>query len=457
MPPARAQAGTEVATCQHSDSTGNDPVSDRRLTTTGVMATYGQTLRVAFLSVFVTLVVAPIAMLPYRADDTINRTNGAFSWSADFHGLVKLNRDWIRDEGRFFPGGSIYGLPMWHLLDTRAAYLTYLVLLNLACFALVAFVCFRVTRSADITVIAVIAFGACMQIRWWWFDGLSSFAGLIPYTIVLTVLSGLGVAQYLRTGQRWWLIPTALAWTLVITTYEVILLLLPAIAALLFVVNQGRTKRQWTWALAPLVIPAVAEFLISIYLRSLTPSNIPAYEINRHGPVGITFLKQLTAALPSSQYWLGGTPKGIHLGPTLSVLLVVTLALPAFLVWRPHFAVKAIPLRISAGLTFAGAWVWLVPSLLTGLTKRWQDELIFGQGYIYLPYEYVGIALIAAGVTGLLAGMHRSRGVRIAVVSLLALFLIGTALTVESNILYAGQYVIGPQNSDLPATSFWAR
>jgi hypothetical protein len=416
------------------------------------MATYGQALRAVFLSVLVTLVVAPIAMLPYRGDDTINRTHGAFSWSADFHASVKLNQDWIRNEGRFFPGGSIYALPIWHLLDTRAAYLTYLVLLNLACFALVAFVCFRVTRSVDITVIAVIALGACMQIRWWWFDGLSGFAGLIPYTIVVTVLSGLGVAQYLRTGRRWWLVPTALAWTLVITSYEVIILLLPAIVVLLFVANRGRTKKQWTWALAPLVIPAAAEFLISIYLRSQTPSNIPAYTIDRNGPVGITFLKQLTAALPSSQYWLGGTPKGTHLSPTLSVMLVLALALPAFLVWRPHFAVKAIPLRISAGLTFAGAWVWLVPSLLTGLTKRWQDELTFGQGYIYLPYEYVGLALIAAGFTGLLAGMHRSRGTRTVIVAMLAIFLIGCVLTVESNILYAGQYVPGPQSSNLPAT-----
>jgi len=452
MPTVRVPAGSDKSVRQQSDSPHDHPVGDRSLTATGIMATYGQALRVAFLSVLVTLVVAPIAMLPYRADDTINRTHGAFSWSADFHGYVKLNRDWIRNEGRFFPGGSIYALPIWHLLDTRAAYLTYLVLLSLACFALVAFVCFRVTRSVDITAIAVIALGACMQIRWWWFDGLSGYAGLIPYTIVLTVLSGLGVAQYLRTGRRWWLVPTALAWTLVITSYEVIILLLPAIVVLLFVANQGRTKKQWTWALAPLVIPAVAEFLISIYLRSQTPSNIPAYTMNRDGPVGITFLKQLTAALPSSQYWLGGTPKGTHLSPALLVMLVLALALPAFLVWRPHFAVKAIPLRISVSLTAAGAWVWLVPSLLTGLTKRWQDELIFGQGYIYLPYEYVGLALVAAGVTGLLSGLPRSRGARTAVVAILAILLVGCAITVESNILFAGQFVPGPQNSNLPAT-----
>lgn len=416
------------------------------------MITSVRSLRTVFLSVLATLVVAPIAMLPYTADDTINRTWGSFSWSKSLDTFLKLQRDWIRDEGRFFPGGSIYSVSMWHLMDTRATYLTYVVLLNLACLALVGLVCLRVTRSVDVAAIGVITLGACMQIRWWWFDGMSSFAGLIPYTIVLTILSGLGAAQFLRTGRRWWLIPTAVAWTLVITAYEVTLLMLPAMIVLLVVAIRGRDRRQWTWALAPLVIPAVAQLVTSFYLRSQTPAHIPAYEINRNGPVGLTFLKQLIAALPSSQHWLGGTPKGIHLSPTLSMILVLALALPAFLAWRPSFAAKAIPRRLSVGLIAAGAWAWFVPSLLTGLTSRWQNELILGQGYIYLPYEYVGIALISAGIAGLFSGKPRSRGARTAVVTMLALLLIGCALTVGSNIIYAGQFVPGPQNSELPPT-----
>ena len=416
------------------------------------MITSGRGLRVALISVLTTLVVAPISMLPYAADDLINRTWATFSWSKSWDSVVTLQRSWMFEQGRFFPGGSLYGVPMWHLLDTRATYMTYLVLLNLACLALVGFVCLRVTRSLDVTVIGVVALGACMQIRWGAFDGLSSFAGLVPYTIVLTILSGLGAAQLLHTGRRWWLIPTAIAWTLAITAYEVSLLMFPAMIVLIVVANRDRDRRQWTWALAPLVIPAIAEAAISVYLHSGATAVAPAYEINLGGPVGSTFLKQFTAALPSSQYWLGGTPEGIHLSPTLSVMLVLAVALPAFLVWRSRFAAKAIPLRLSVGLVVAGSWAWLVPSLLAGITLRWQEELIFGQGYVYLPYEYVGIALISAGIAGLLSGMHRSRGVRTAVVAMLALVLVGCALTAGSNILYAGQFVPGPQNSDLPAT-----
>ena len=403
----------------------------------------------AFITVLTTLVVAPFAMLPYAADDTINRTWATFSWSTSWDAVVRLQRSWMFEQGRFFPGGSLYGVPMWHLLDTRAAYLTFVVLLNLACLALVGLACLGVTRSVDVTVIGVVSLGACMQIRWWSYDGLSSFSGLVPYTIALIILSGLGAAQFLRTNRRWWLIPTAVAWTLTITAYEVSLLMLPAMIVLLVVANRGRDRKQWMWALAPLVIPAIAESAISAYLhvRAMNVAHVviaPAYTIDLHGPVGSTFLKQLTAALPSSQYWLGGTPTGVHLAPTLSVMLVLALALPAFLLWRPRFAFEAIPNRLSVGLIVAGGWAWLVPSLLAGITRRWQEELIFGQGYVYLPYEYVGVALIFAGVAGLLSGMPRSRGVRISVVAMLALVLIGCAITVGSNILYAGQFVPGP-------------
>jgi len=410
------------------------------------MITSGRGLRVAFISVLTTLVVAPIAMLPYAADDQINRTWATLSWSASWDSVVRLERSWMFEQGRFFPGGALYGVPMWHLLDTRAAYMTYLVLLNLACLALVGFVCLRVTRSEDVAVIGVVALGACMQVRWQGFDGLSSFGGLVPYTILLTILSGLGAAQLLRSDRRWWLIPTAIAWTLAITAYEVSLLMLPAMIVLLVVAYRGRERRQWIWALAPLVIPAIAEFGISAYLhlRAMTATHVvvaPAYTIDLSGPVGSTFLKQLTAALPSAQFWLGGTN---HLSPTLAAMLVVAIALPAFLAWRPGFAAKAIPLRLSVGLIAAGTWAWLVPSLLTGITRRWQEELIFGQGYICLPYEYVGIALISAGIAGLLAGVPRSRGARIAVLAIFALALIGCAISASSNILYAGNFVPGP-------------
>ena len=103
--------------------------------------------------------------------------------------------------------------------------------------------------------------------------------------------------------------------------------------------------------------------------------------------------------------------------------------------------------RIAVALLCAGAWAWVVPSLLAALTFRWQQELIPGQGYIYLPYEYVGVAMVVAGAVALLAGPDRPRWMRTTATVVLAVLLIGAVVAIASNIAFAGALVPGPANA----------
>lgn len=92
----------------------------------------------------------------------------------------------------------------------------------------------------------------------------------------------------------------------------------------------------------------------------------------------------------------------------------------------------------------AGSWAWVVPSLLASVTQRWQSDLIWGQGYVYLAYEYAGVALLASGAFCLLAGHDRPRSMRCIAVAVFALALVACAITVSSNLVFAGQFVPGP-------------
>jgi hypothetical protein len=93
----------------------------------------------------------------------------------------------------------------------------------------------------------------------------------------------------------------------------------------------------------------------------------------------------------------------------------------------------------------AGAWAWIAPSALAAITVRWQTELVFGRGYIYLAYEYVGVALVAAGGATLLARPSRGRVARVCLAVAFALALVGIALAISSNMAYAARFVPGPQ------------
>ena len=399
-------------------------------------------LRPALLSVLITFTLVPIVALPYTADDTVNR-----NWPTEPLGVavdagVRLSREWMTTQGRFFPGGAIYGITMWNILDSRIAYMTYLVLLGILVVGLVAYLVFRATRSALLGAFAAVTLGACMQVRFGGaFDGLASFGGLVPYTLVLVLTASLLTAHVLRGGSRWFLIPSAVIWSLAITAYEVSLLMLPAILLLLYVTGPPLQRwRRWVWATLPLTIPAALQLGVTLWLRRREFAPAPAYQVNLDGPIGTTFGKQFTAALPFAQEGWAGVP----VNATLSVLLALGIGLPLILAWQPwRICAPVIHDRVGIGMMAAGLWAWTIPAILAGVTARWQAELVWGQGYVYLPYQFVGFTLMLTGLALLLWTRANQPWARTAFTIIFVVMVIGCAVTAGVNILAAGAYVPG--------------
>ena len=400
-------------------------------------------LRPALLSILITFTFVPIMGLPYTADDGVNRNWPTVGFGEAISEAIRLQRTWIFEQGRFFPGGSIYALSMWNIFDSRVAYMTYLALLGMLVVALVGYLTWRACGSGQVAALAVVATGACMQVRFGYLDGIASFGGLVPYTIVLTLISALLAAHILRGGSRWYALPIVVLWSLAITAYEVSLLMLPAVLLMLLVTGPSLRKRAlWLWAGLPLVVPAALQLGITFYLRRRELPLAPAYQIDLGGPVGTTFGKQFTAALPFAQQGIADAP----INWTVSIFLILVLAVPVVLTWRPWLSTPVtIPQRVSIGLMAAGLWAWVVPSVLAAVTVRWQGELFWGQGYIYLPYEFVGFGLVLAGVGTLLRANAHRPWARIAFVVLFACLVAGCAVTAGVNIVGVGSIVPGPQ------------
>ena len=93
-------------------------------------------LRAAVFGILVCFVLAPVAALPYRTDDSINRNWPLRPLGDQFGEVMDLVVAWMQNQGRFFPGSALYGLMVWNGLPSRAAYATYLALLGLACIGL---------------------------------------------------------------------------------------------------------------------------------------------------------------------------------------------------------------------------------------------------------------------------------------------------------------------------------
>lgn len=413
----------------------------------GLLGALGR-LRLVLISVMVTLALAPIAFVPYAGDDTFNRGWARLSWGGAIDEGLALMHAWMTNQGRFFPGSAFYTIAMWRIFDSRIAYALWVIILNLAILALVAFICLRLTRSRDVALIGVATAAACMQLRWWAADGLNGFGGLVPWTLMLTLVTAVGMAHVVRGGDRRWMIPVSIAWLLAITGYEVSLLMLPGILACLVLAFPGCPRARWLWSASPIILLATAQVVVSGILRSQASGLAPAYQTDLGGPVAATFARQFLAALPSAQHWLGVVPPEGSILTTATVLILAALAVPTFLAWRwrQPFDAADVPRRRSVSLIVAGAWAWVVPSALAAITVRWQEQLELGQGYIYLMYEYVGIALIVAGAASLVARPARPRWATFALILVFALAIVGVALTIASNVAFAGQFVPGPSD-----------
>ena len=95
----------------------------------------------------------------------------------------------------------------------------------------------------------------------------------------------------------------------------------------------------------------------------------------------------------------------------------------------------------------AGLWFWLVPSVLAGITVRWQTDLVWGQGYIYLAYEFVGVGMVLTGIAAIIRTYAPRPWARVAFAVFFGLVLVACVLAAGENILNVGTIVPGPASA----------
>lgn len=385
---------------------------------------------------------------PYATDDIHNRNWALLSPLAAIREAHSLVLGWMTSQGRFFPGGSIYGLPVWQIFDSRVSYKLYLVLLNMALVSALALLIRRYLGRRDLSVIAALVLIASMQFRYF-YEGFFGFAGLVPFTVLLVLIATAGLCRARTTGRLIWAALAALPWLWAMTAYEVSFLMMPAILAVVCSVP-ARTPRSSMGSLGFLITPWAAVALIALWLRSRpTLGAAPAYTINLNGPVSETFLEQLSAALPSAQYLFGAVPISQGLNLTVAGVLAFVLGLPLILAFVRPVVARPVSDRRFGALVFAGAWALIVPALLASITVRWQTELFFGQGYIYLVYQSVGLAILVAALLARFAPANDSIASRTTVITVLLIGISLSLMTISSNLMYAEQWIPGPHGPDL--------
>lgn len=341
---------------------------------------------------------------PYRNDDLIDRnirttlrelhmSLGAYIWSG--HIVPFIERD-----ARFDPVLWAWTLTVFDVFDNRNSYKLVVGLVLLLALVAVALCVAAIARSWLPGAAFVLIVAGTLQVRPW-SDGMGSFAGDIALTLALTF--GAVLVLLTRPGVRWTVLAGVL-YLLALFSYEYMLLFAPALAFIVFV-----RRRDWRPLLA-IAIPAAISVSIDISMRVFgNPHPVPEYALSwRPHLILETFAKQFLAALPLSQWWLGHAVAMPPIAGTLIVTSAVIVGLPVLVgMYSLAGSLGSIAERTLGLCALLGAWIWVTSSILVALTERWQTGIPWGQGYVPVVFEYVGLALCLLALWGLLD--HRLR------------------------------------------------
>jgi hypothetical protein len=348
----------------------------------------------------------PVLGTPYVADDIPNSQRSA-GLVATRESLIdftfRLTRQWINNEGRFFPVSVFENAFLFHTVHSRFLYkslqLTFVMLLACSLAALVQLL----TRNWRLALLAIVFFGAALQVRFW-YDPTISFGLLLPSTGIKALFAlcfvVLGVRSKKTINTVLYLGAAALLWCLALMQYEVVILL-SSIAVLIGIHENGATRLKRILGALSLIMPSVFFLLISRLIRSGVVAS-PAYATNLDLSIVFRTLKyQVLGAIPLSVPYsridkrlaVGGSIA--HLSLLQILFCIVMIAVVAYIIWGityPTFRTRF--LLLSSGIIFL-----ILPAVPTSLSVRWQSEV--GPGHAYLPVmlQYLGASLLLILIT----------------------------------------------------------
>jgi hypothetical protein len=333
--------------------------------------------------------VALVLESPYRNDDLLNKEipNILKTTHQSLGGFIWLQvSGYVRADARFFPGGLGWTYALFDVFDERSSY-KLVVGLVLALALVITGLCVAAMSKSWVPAGAfVLIASGTLQVRLW-ADGITSFAGLMALTTALTL--GALLLLLVKPG-RWWAVLASVLYMTALLAYEAVFVLAPFLIAVIVL-----SRRDWRPTIA-IAVPAILALLTAISLKLITNAHpISEYTLS-FGPSAVltTFAKQTIAALPLTQWWLGHTNGLPPIAGTLILLSVVLVGLPVFVGLYRLAENLRLPNEHTAKLCgLLGAGMWIAPAALIAVTKRWQVSMPWGQGYISVVYEYLGLAL----------------------------------------------------------------
>ncbi len=364
----------------------------------------------------------PLLWSSYSGDDVRNSQGPAwraFSSISIWHDISSQNQYWMNTHGRLFPVSIIEGTFIFDIFDTRLSYkILQLVVTVLAWASFVLFVRIA-TRSLHYAALAGWFSLFILQFRNF-HDPILQFNAQQPLVVIslFSMLSLLLITTRATSTRSFvvWLTVTTVVWILGCLTYETFY---PLIIVPVLIIWRELAQRRRLAALIAIISPTVILLAFIMHLRSQAENPSTAYMLNfetwRFVP---TFIQQITGTMPLSYPLLApaGTLPRINTGWGLSGewdVLALLSSIGILTLMLRYCRPKALDRTKSQLFLVAGILLLFVPSIIIGLTQRWQDgEITWGTPYISVFLSSFGLVLLELMVVSNLAQHFLFRRIR---------------------------------------------
>lgn len=371
---------------------------------------------IASLILYYAIVFLPILQSGFFSDDAVNSLNWT-SFHLEHLGFWDAYRYytgiWLVNKGRVYPLGMLTSFAVSYFFYKAVTYQivhVFLISLNMLCCAWLLKVISKTWHASILFLFAAPLFWSIRNYH----DPLTSFAGIIPFFALFMLLTLIFYIKSLENSSRLWTSLAVLTYICALLTYEPAMAVLPAILCLALpgCLSPGHYARR-TW---PYVFVTLAYLVFCMYLRHHTKSVYPGIQFGSISHFFLAFSQQFIAALPLSYSLLDHRTADVSRLVSLvsssqpSIVLSAALLSLIIIVWIPYFIRRLCLSRIEMlYFLIIGASMTLVPSALIGISKHYQTELYWGNGYLPVYVQYIGACILFITALNTLSTMPSGR------------------------------------------------
>lgn len=360
----------------------------------------GEEKVIALRFIYLACALFPFVTAGYFFDDVWNATTkggSIFYGRTVYETFDWLFKVWTFENGRFYPVSQFLGVYGWYFLDELWMIRAYQVTLITINIWLWFYAVKLISNSADLAWWSILLLVFSFQFNPTW-DALTSFAPLMQMLVLyvqLALIFGFKSVASSRKNTRWLFLFLALSsCVLALGSYE-LGLIAPILLVLLFLVHQSKQKSICNAGIIFCLLLIASYLIVSLVLRFKAPNIYPGTSISLTFDVITTFFLQTFSAFPivvaddfgDSFDYVG--PFGFSLVTAVSYGAIASMFMSNYK--GQGVGRRNIPFLIVTSLLFLS-----IPSLLIGLSVRYQSDVSFGNPYIVVYAQYFGSSLLLA-------------------------------------------------------------